>query len=178
MEMRRRLPGGEFADRFTLADEESKLVNTIELPDHPRVKGVAAWQKLFGEVDDFEDLWDHRTSWEEPHYLDDNFESLAALWNLTPRAQLRGRRPAELFLRDMLVAPFDEEELPPSTSRCVLCTRLLDLMEPERFTPEFLAFVEAGRPRGAGAAQRRALGSIQRAKPPTRWSGGRGSTWG
>lgn len=170
MRVRRRIPGPELADRFTLAAEEAELLATLELPPHPRVRDLAEWQRIFTPLADIEELWRHEQLRADPQYLEANLDSLAALWNMTPRPHLDGRRPAELFLREILLDPPRPGELPPSPSGLVYCWHVIEVMRSaSRFTHEFLAFVEAGRsPRGSRSARRRGWGSLQRARPPGR----------
>lgn len=167
MEVRRRLPGAGLADKFSLAAEESKLRESLDLPPHFCVEGIAEWQRIFVSIEGFDDLWAHERLREDTEYLEVNGYDLASLWNMTPRPQLGGRRPAELFLRDLLLNPPTAEFSLRSSSGSVLCEHLLSLMNKSQFTPEFISFVEAGRRENArGTRKLRPEGSAHREKPP------------
>ena len=158
--MSRRLPHGSVGDRFHLGDHERELHELIRerLGQPPPRRTIEEWQAFFQGLDRLEELLDVDEHEEHRNFLVENWEQLAALWNLTRREDLGGRRPLELYLRELLLRPddaVDERKLDEDWgTKHVPCPHTYETMHPSLFTPEFLAFVAAGRPPHLGTRAR------------------------
>ena len=79
----------------------------------------------------------------------ETLDSLAGLWNLTPRDDLEGYRPMELYLRELLLAgPHIDarDEITNFGTRHVQCSLTEEMLRNEQlFTPAFFDFVEGDR---------------------------------
>ncbi|MEM7260512.1 MAG: hypothetical protein AAF488_00880, partial [Planctomycetota bacterium] len=103
---------------------------------------VEELQRVFVELDHFEELFDHPILGDRSDLALDHDDALAAIWNYTPREELGGRRPIELFLREVVRAGEIDVEQDYGTKH-VQCLHTGELLtQPDFFGPAFFAFVD------------------------------------
>ncbi len=138
----RRIPHYSVGESFHLGEQETQfkeragdeLEGSLSIP-------VDELQALFRGVNEYDDLRSHPKFVEHEVALD-SCEELAAMWNYTTREELGGRRPIELYLREIVRAGDVDPEDDYGTKH-IQCEHTGELLtKPDFFGPTFFAFVE------------------------------------
>ncbi|MCA8960467.1 MAG: hypothetical protein KDC38_08140 [Planctomycetes bacterium] len=136
----RRIPHHSAGSAFDLADHEDDVRRRVGAELEAAFgHSVDHLQALFQSVERFDELVAHFSNSARPGVHE---ESLAALWNVTCREDLQGRRPIELYLRELIRAPEIDPDEDYGTKH-VQCADTGSLLKHADFVgPTFFSFVE------------------------------------
>jgi len=139
----RRIPHRTIGETFHLAEQEAQYKERVgQGLEGSLAIEVDELQQLFRDIDAFHDLRDHPEFVQRGAAVEVCEEHLAAIWNYTTRDEFGGRRPIELYLREIVRAGEVDVDDDYGTKH-IQCEHTGELLtNPDFFGPAFFSFVE------------------------------------